>query len=56
MSDTAFTRRSKLASELNLSIHAASSLELALRLKRPLACKDGPLREAAMRRRMTVVP
>ena len=56
MSAIAFTRLSKLASELTLSVYDAAYLELALRLKIPLACKDGPLRDAAKRRRMTVLP
>jgi len=56
MSAIAFTRLSKLASELTLSVYDAAYLELALRLKRPLACKDGPLREAAKSRRITVLP
>lgn len=56
MSAIAFTRLSKLASELTLSVYDAAYLELALRLKLPLACRDGPLREAAKRRRMTVLP
>lgn len=56
MSALAFTDLSKLASELTLSVSDAAYLELALRLKLPLACKDGPLLEAARRRRVRVVP
>ena len=56
MSALAFTRLSQLANELALSVYDAAYLELALRLKLPLACKDGPLREAAKRRRVSVVP
>ncbi len=56
MSALALTRLSQLASELALSVYDAAYLELALRLKLPLACKDGPLREAAKRRRLTIVP
>ncbi len=56
MSVLAFTRISQLAVELTLSVYDAAYLELALRLKLPLACKDGPLRDAAMKRRVTVVP
>ena len=41
----------RLAAENALSVYDAAYLELALRLKIPLACKDGPLREAAKRRR-----
>lgn len=46
----------EMANALTLSVHDAAYLELALRLKLPLACKDGPLREAAQRRRVQVVP
>jgi predicted nucleic acid-binding protein len=56
MSALAFTGLSRLASELALSVYDAAYLELALRLKLPLACKDGPLRDAAQRRRVQVVP
>lgn len=56
MSALAFTELSRLATELTLSVYDAAYLELALRLKIPLACKDGPLREAARRRRATVLP
>ena len=52
MSEMAFGRLSQIASELALSVYDAAYLELAVRLKRPLACKDGPLREAARRRRI----
>jgi len=45
-----------LAAQHRLTSYDAAYLELALRLKLPLACKDGPLREAAKRRRMTVLP
>ena len=56
MSVLAFTRLSQLATELTLSVYDAAYLELAMRLKLPLACKDGPLREAARHRRVKVVP
>lgn len=56
MSALAFTSLSRLASELALSVYDAAYLELALRLKLPLACKDGPLRDVARKRRVTVVP
>ena len=46
----AFTRLSELAAEQRLSVYDAAYLELALRSKLPLACKDGPLSEAARRR------
>lgn len=51
----ALSRLSELAGELNLSVYDASYLELVLRLKLPLACKDGPLRRAAKKKRVTVV-
>ncbi len=56
MSALAFTELSQLATELALSAYDAAYLELALRLKLPLACKDGPLREAAKGRRVSVIP
>lgn len=56
MAVLAFTRLAPLAAELGLSVYDAAYLELALRLKVPLACKDGPLREAAKSRRVTVLP
>ena len=49
MSSLAFTKLSTLASEHRLSIYDAAYLELALRKKLPLGCKDGPLRAAAKR-------
>jgi predicted nucleic acid-binding protein len=49
MSSLAFTRLSTLAEEHRLSVYDAAYLELALRKKLPLGCKDGPLREAAKR-------
>jgi len=42
-------QRTTLAVEHRLSIYDAAYLELALRKKLPLGCKDGPLREAAKR-------
>lgn len=56
MSESAFTRLSRLASELSLSVYDAAYLKLALRLELPLASKNGPLREAAKKRRVSVVP
>ena len=56
MSALAFTRLSRLATELSLSVYDAVYLELAQRLKLPIACKDGPLREAARSRGVAVVP
>lgn len=43
----AFGRLSELASEYVLSVYDAVYLELAERRGLPLACKDGPLRQAA---------
>ena len=56
MSSLAFTELSALAGTLDLSVYDAAYLELAARLKVPLACKYGPLREAARQRRVRVVP
>ncbi len=56
MSELAFTRLSRLASELCLSVYDAAYLELALRMELPLACRDGPLRDAARKRDVPVVP
>jgi prevent-host-death family protein len=47
MASLAFGKLSDLASKYRLSIYDAAYLELALRSKLPLACKDGSLREAA---------
>lgn len=51
----AFTKLSTLAAEQRLSVYDAVYLELALREKLPLACKDGPLRAAAKRCRVKLV-
>lgn len=56
MSSLAFTELSALASAHALSVYDAAYLELAARLKVPLACKDGPLRVAARQLRVRVVP
>jgi predicted nucleic acid-binding protein len=56
MSALALTDLSTLASDLTLSVYDVAYLELALRLKVPLACLDASLREAARRRRVKVVP
>jgi len=47
MGSLAFGKLSDLASKYRLSVYDAAYLELASRSKLPLACKDGPLREAA---------
>jgi predicted nucleic acid-binding protein len=49
MASLALTKLSKLASEHRLSVYDATYLELALRTKLSLACKDGPLYEASKR-------
>lgn len=49
MASLAFTRLSDLASSYQLSIYDAAYLELALRQKHTLGCKDGALRSAAKR-------
>ncbi len=55
MASLAFTRLSALAVQHRLSIYDAAYLELALRKKLPLACKDGPLRTAAKRCRVKLL-
>lgn len=55
MASLAFTRLSALAVRHRLSIYDAAYLELALRKKLPLACKDGPLRTAAKRCRVKLL-
>jgi predicted nucleic acid-binding protein len=47
MAPLAFGKLSELASQYRLSVYDAAYLELALRSKLPLACGDGPLRQAA---------
>jgi predicted nucleic acid-binding protein len=47
MAVLAFSKLSELAAKHNLSVYDAAYLELALRRRLPLGCKDGPLREAA---------
>ncbi len=47
MSAIAFRRLSDLAGEHGLSVYDSVYLELAERRGLPLACKDGPLRQAA---------
>lgn len=48
----AFRKLSDLATTQRLRVYDATYLELAMRSKLPLACKDGPLREAAKRCRV----
>ena len=49
MAALAFTTLSDLAAAHGLSVYDAAYLELALRRKLVLGCKDGPLRDAARR-------
>jgi predicted nucleic acid-binding protein len=55
MAGLAFTKLSDLASKHQLSAYDAAYLELAQRRKLPLACKDGPLRSAAMFLKVKVI-
>jgi predicted nucleic acid-binding protein len=55
MSLLAFTKLSAIASEHQLSVYDAAYFELAQRRKLALACKDGPLREAATRAKIKVL-
>jgi predicted nucleic acid-binding protein len=55
MASLSFTRLSDLASQQGLSIYDATYLELALRKKLPLACKDSTLCEAAKRCRVKLL-
>jgi uncharacterized protein (TIGR03382 family) len=45
----AFSRLSEIATVHGLTVYDAAYLELAMRSRRTLACKDGPLRDAAER-------
>lgn len=47
MSALAFSSLADLADRYTLSVYDAAYLELALRRRLPIACKDGPLRSAA---------
>jgi predicted nucleic acid-binding protein len=51
----AFGKLSDLATRHGLSVYDAAYLELALRRKLPIACKDGPLRTAAKRARVKLL-
>jgi predicted nucleic acid-binding protein len=55
MATLAFGKLSALATRYGLSVYDAAYLELALRKKLPLACKDGPLRAAAKRSRVKLL-
>ena len=54
--DRAFRELSALAHAEGLSVYDAAYLDLSIRLRLPLACKDGPLSSAASRRRVRVRP
>jgi predicted nucleic acid-binding protein len=54
MAALAFARLSELAGTYELSVYDAAYLELAQRRQLALACKDGPLRKAAERARLTL--
>ena len=54
--ERAFKDLSALAHAEGLSVYDAVYLELSIRLKLPLACRDGPLSAAARRRRVRVKP
>jgi predicted nucleic acid-binding protein len=49
MAALAFSRLAELAAKHQLSVYDAAYLELAQRRNLPLACHDGPLRQAASR-------
>ena len=55
-SERALKELSALAFAEGLSVYDAAYLDLSMRLKLPLACKDGPLSTAAARRRVRVKP
>lgn len=54
MSALAFSQLSELAATHRLSVYDAAYLELALRRRLVLGCKDGPLRTAAKRAGVTL--
>jgi predicted nucleic acid-binding protein len=55
MAALAFGKLSDLATRHGLSVYDAAYLELAMRRKLPIACKDGPLRTAAKRARVKLL-
>jgi predicted nucleic acid-binding protein len=55
MGTLAFGKLSDLAKRHGLSVYDAAYLELALRRKIAIACKDGPLRTAAQRARLKLL-
>lgn len=52
----ALTELAVLATSESLTVYDASYLELARRRALPLACRDGPLRKAAIRHGLKVTP
>jgi predicted nucleic acid-binding protein len=54
MAPLAFGPVSELPEEFALSVYGAVYLELAMRRRLPLACKDGPLLDAARRARVAI--
>jgi predicted nucleic acid-binding protein len=56
MAERAFSHLSELAAAHGLSVYDAAYLELAGRRQLALACKDGPLRTAATRTGVTLLP
>ncbi len=55
MAARAFGKLSDLAVRHGLTLYDAAYVELAIRRKLPIACKDGPLRTAAKRARVKVL-
>jgi predicted nucleic acid-binding protein len=55
MAALAFGKLSDLATRHGLSVYDAAYLELAMRRKLPIACKDGPLRTAVKRARVKLL-
>ncbi|MEO7086799.1 MAG: type II toxin-antitoxin system VapC family toxin [Gemmatimonadaceae bacterium] len=55
-SDSAFTTLSGVATKESLSVYDAAYLDVAVRRRLALACKDGPLRSAAARNGVPVTP
>ncbi len=55
-SERALTALSELGQKESLSVYDAAYLDVSVRLKLPLACKDGPLAAAATRNRVRVTP
>ncbi len=55
MSMLAFTKLSVIAEKHQLSVYDAAYFELAQRRKLPLACRDGALRQAAIRASLQVL-